>query len=574
MSKILNKFSKIITQPKNRGAAQAMLYALGLSPNDLNKPQIGVCSMWYDGNPCNSKLNIIQDKIKCSISKTKQIPMRFNTIGVSDGMSMGTFGMRYSLPSRELIADSIETIMSAQHYDGLVCIPGCDKNLPGSVMGMMRLNRPSCVVYGGSMRPQNHNGNTLDIVSAFESFGSYLKGDINDKERQSIVENSCDSKQCGSCSGFYTANTMACLIEVMGLSLPNSSSNMSLSKEKFNECDEIGSIMKHLIENDIRPRDIVTKKSLENAIRMLYAIGGSTNAIIHILAIAQEANIDFSVEDCKKWEHIPVLTNMKPHGIYCMSDLNKIGGTSVLCKYLIEEGILDGSTQTITGKSLWDNVSGYKSLFINDVHHNDDKSIVPVRHCSQNQIINSTKSPFKRDSHIKILKGLLAPNGCISKIYSEHHEFNGRAIVFNSEDEMLNSLQNGNIKKDHFIILRYQGESIGCPEMLAPTSALVGYFGNEQPPPLATDGRFSGGSKGILVAHLPDAYKNGSPTALIEDDDIITVSTVNNTIEICVDPEKLKRRKPKNVPPILQNKGYLNKFNKLVGSIESGYSTT
>lgn len=555
-NKILNLFSRTITQPKHRGAAQAMLYALGLSPSDLEKPQIGICSMWYDGNPCNSKLNILQNKVKKSVSDVDYIPMRFNTVGVSDGMSMGTKGMRYSLPSRELIADSIETIVSAQHYDGLVCIPGCDKNLPGSLMGMMRLNRPSCLVYGGSMRPQTLKGSKLDIVSAFETFGQYLSGDINDGQRQKIIQHACDSKKCGSCSGFYTANTMACLIEVMGLSLPNSSSNMSLSEEKLQECGQIGEVLQNLIEKDQKPRDIVTKESFMNAVKMLYVVGGSTNAIIHLLAVAREASIDFTLDDCQKLESTAVLLNMKPHGKYCMWDLYNAGGTGALCKYLIEKNILNGDTMTITGRTLWENVKE-----------------ISTEKIEQRDLLFPCTKPFKQDSHIKILKGVLAPSGCVSKIYSEEGEFSGEAIVFDSEEEMLSALKEGKITKKHFIILRYQGESIGCPEMLAPTSALVGYFGRDTPPPFATDGRFSGGSKGILVAHLPDAYNIYSPTARIKNGDKISISTKTNSIDIDVPYMEFRNRELKPMPQMKIGNGYLNKFNRLVGTIETGYST-
>lgn len=553
----LNKYSRVITQNIENGAAQSMLYSLGLNNEDMKKPQVGVCSMWYKGNPCNSKLNILSNHVANSVDKEKMLSMNFNTIGISDGISMGTKGMRYSLPSRDLISDSIESVVNGLHYDSLICIPGCDKNLPGSVMAMSITDRPSFMIYGGSMRPTylDDEYNKLDIVSSFEAYGKYINKEITNEKRQQIVESSCD-KQCGSCSGLYTANTMAMIFETMGLTLPNSSSSMSLSKEKINECSLAGETIYNLMKEDLRPSELINKKSFDNAIKMLYLTGGSTNAIIHLLAIAKVANVKLTLEDFTKHENTPVLLNMKPHGTNVMNDLYNIGGTSSFIKYLIESNLIDGNCLTITGNTLYENVREYPIL-------------------SQNQdVVFPKQSPFKSESHIKVLKGNLAPEGCVSKISSDKgRNITKKAIVFNSEDEMMKSLKSHEIKKGNFVILRYQGESTGCPEMLKPTSALVGYFGNEAPP-LATDGRFSGGSHGILICHLPDAYKENSITSIIENDDIITINLDKNSITLNVEEEDVNNRLKSVIKPKLDIEiGYLSKFNRLVGGIDSGYST-
>tara|TARA_B100001093_G_C26805537_1_gene1005314 strand:+ start:67 stop:1743 length:1677 start_codon:yes stop_codon:yes gene_type:complete len=550
----LNKYSRVITQPKERGAAQAMLYALGLTKQDMKKPQVGVCSMWYQGNPCNCNLNFLSDSISKSISKEDMLAMQFNTIGISDGISMGTEGMKYSLPSRDLISDSIESVVKGMHYDALVCIPGCDKNLPGSVMAMIQLNRPSLMVYGGSMKPSEPD--KYDIVSAFESYGQYLSGEITDEERQKIVSSACN-KGCGSCSGFYTANTMASLFEVMGISLPNSSSNMNMSRSKLLETDEIGSAIKNLLIQDIKPKDILTKQAFKNAITMLYAIGGSTNAVIHLLAIAQVGGIELTLDDFSELENVPVLLNMKPHGKYVMDDLDKLGGTSIVIKYLIDLDLIDGSLITVTGKTLEENVA-----------HIDTKDYIN----ENKDIILPVEFPFKDESHITILKGNLAVDGCISKISSKDKFFEAPLIVFDSEEEMLEALKEDKIKRKDMILLRYQGESIGCPEMLTPTSALIGYFG-ENPPILATDGRFSGGSHGILIANLPDAYKPDNLTRILKNGDKVQIDLTNNKIDVMLDHQVIQQRLNNTPVKKLNQDGYLNKFKKLVGNIETGYCT-
>jgi dihydroxy-acid dehydratase len=552
----INKFSCEITQKKERGAAQAMLYSLGLTKNDMNKAQVAVASMWYSGNPCNSKLNIYSDAISSSIQRSdKMIPMQFNTIGVSDGISMGTPGMRYSLPSRELIADSIETVVSAQHYDGVICIPGCDKNLPGSLMGISRLNRPSLIVYGGSMRSTEYKGTKLDIVSAFESYGKYTSGKISEDERLDIIQNSCD-KGCGSCSGLYTANTMAVCLETLGMMLPNSSSSSPGTIEKSKECMDTGNVIQNLLEKDIKPSDILTKESFLNAITATYAFGGSTNAVIHLLACANSAGIDLKLDDFQNLNHIPVILNMKPHGEYVMYDLSKIGGTARVTKYLIQKGLLNGNCLTVTGNTLWENV----------------KDCEDMEFITQNLVLPLEK-PFKNDGHIKILKGNLSPNGCLSKIYKKEKVFKGKTCVFDNENDMVKALSNNEIKQDSFVIIRYQGESIGCPEMLTPTSALIGHFGSENAPPLATDGRFSGGSHGILIAHLPDAYKKNSLTRIIENNDNIEINLSTNEINLLVDNEQIKERLNNTPQKKLNVSGYLKKFSKLCGTFQDGYIT-
>ena len=551
----LNKYSSEITQKKERGAAQAMLYALGLTKDDLNQAQIGVASMWYSGNPCNSKLNIFSDIISKSIKTRYMLPMQFNTIGVSDGISMGTDGMRYSLPSRELIADSIETVVNAQHYDGVVCIPGCDKNLPGSLMGISRLNRPSLIVYGGSMKSTKYKDMNLDIVSAFESYGKYMSGKITEKERLDIIQNSCN-KGCGAWSGLYTANTMAVCLETLGMMLPNSSSSSPGTFEKEKECNSIGSVMKNLLEKDIKPSDILTRESFLNAIIMTYAFGGSTNAVIHLLACANSIGINLVLDDFQKLNHIPVILNMKPHGEYVMYDLSKIGGTARVTKYLIQKGLINGNCLTITGNTLWENVEGCE-----DMDFTNQNLVLPL------------ENPFKSDGHIKILKGNLSPNGCLSKIYKKDKIFKGKACVFDNENDMVKALNNNEIKTDSFVIIRYQGESIGCPEMLTPTSALIGHFGKDKAPPLATDGRFSGGSHGILIAHLPDAYKKDSLTRIIKNNDNIEINLSTNEINLLVNNSEIENRLKEYPLKELNVSGYLKKFSKLCGTFENGYIT-
>jgi len=554
MVKGLNRYSKIITENNESGAAQAMLYSLGLTKADLKKPQVGIGAVAYASNPCNAKLGGLSNKVRKSVGVSGLLPFPFSTIGVSDGISMGTFGMNYSLPSRDLIADGFESICRAHHYDALIAIPGCDKNLPGVAQALFTLNRPGFIIYGGSMPPNNYAGKELDIVSAFEAYGQLMSKEIGQSEYNNVIHNACN-RDCGSCSGLYTANTMAAILEVMGLTLPNSSSNPSQSKEKNQEIVQSGEIIKNLLYHDIKPLDIVSRESFMNAIKMLYVTGGSTNAIIHLLSMANTAGITLTLRDFSNLSDLPVLLNMKPHGQHMMYHLHQNGGMSMLIKYLIDNDIIDGSLPTITGNSLVENVSHINSQ---DINHD---------------IIYPIEQPFHQNSHIKILKGNLAPKGCVTKITSAENVFLGEAKVFDSGDDMLESLQSGSIKSNNFIIIRYQGESVGCPEMLRPTSALAGYFGVGKTPPLATDGRFSGGSHGILVCHLEDAYKEGSVTALIQDGDPIIMDLSKNTISLEISNTVLAARQQNHKSKKPELSGFLKKFSKCVGDISVGYHT-
>ncbi len=587
-SKLLNKHSKIITNNIQSGPAQAMLYALNLTKKDMNKPQIGIGSVWYESNPCNSHIDTISNRISSKFKNSDMIGFKFNSIGVSDGISMGTKGMQYSLLSRELIADNFETICRAHHYDGLISIPGCDKNLPGVLMAMCRINRPSFIIYGGSMKPNNYNNKELDIVSAFESYGMYLKGDINKNEYQNILENSCN-KKCGSCSGLYTANTMASIFEVMGITLPNSSTNPANSIEKMKEADDSYKIIHNLLKKNIRPSDILTKESFINGIKMIFVTGGSTNAIIHLIAISKNIGINITLDDFNKYNNIPVLLNMKPHGKYMMYHLHKIGGMSIFIKYLIDIGIINGNILTITGKTLKENVNDNKFIeeynnficnqycasypIINYYTETGDliKSSKEFNYTLPLNIIHTIENPFKNNSHIRILKGNISPKGSISKLYDDKIKIiKGKVKVYYNENDMIKSLNNGEINNNNIILILGQGETVGCPEMLKPTGALVGYFKNNVPP-LLTDGRFSGGSKGILVAHLQDIYKKNSLTSIIKNNDIIEIDFNNNKINLLIDEKEiiLRKKNVKHYKP--KYNGVLYKFSKYSGDIDNGY---
>lgn len=556
----MNRFSQVITQPRIKGAAQSMLYALGLTPKDMNKAQIGIGTVYYDSNPCNAKLNILSKKIQNSINSynDKMIGFKYNTIGVSDGISMGTSGMNYSLPSRELIADSIETITGAHHYDGLICVPGCDKNIPACLMALLRLDRPGFIIYGGSMQPSYYNNSKLDIVSSFESYGLLLKNMISENEYDDIIQNACHG-DCGSCAGLYTANTMAAILEVMGITLPNSSSNPSLSIEKYKECENSGAIMNHLLKNNITPRKIITKESFNNAIKLTYLLGGSTNAVIHLLAIAKQCNIDLKLTDFNNFAEIPVMTNMKPHGEYVMHDLHKNGGMTSLLKYFIDEGYINGDLPTINGNTLIEN--------INKMYYDENVT----------KIIKN----MKETSHIKILYGTLAPNGCVVKVYNENIQpYYNSICVYDSESEFITDLKNGEISNNRAILIRYQGESVGCPEMLNATSALIGYFGEENVPPLLTDGRFSGGSRGILVAHLPDANKKDSITRYLKTGDMLYININEKKLEVFlqenIEKRELEVNNSNNNDVMIKSdmsNSYIKKYGKLASNIKYGYST-
>jgi len=561
----LNKYSKIITQNKSQGASQSMLYAVGLRKKDMKKPQICVFSNWFDSNPCNMHLNKLQNIVKDTLNKNNLIGFRTNSCGVSDGISMGTIGMQYSLPSRELIADSYESVMYGHSYDGSITIPGCDKNIPGCLIGMIRVNRPSFMIYGGSIRPGKYKNKDVDIVSAFQSYGQYLKGEINDNERTDLLM-SCCHEDGGACGGMYTANTMALATEVMGLTLPNSSSNPANSLEKIEECKIANVIIKNMMKYNITPSKILTKRSFENAIRLILAVGGSTNAIIHLLAIAKTANIDLTLHDFETLSRItPIIGNFKPSGKYLMNDLYKIGGSASLIKYLISKNIIDGHCLTITGKTLHDNLKHIENLennttFLNNIHDN---------------VITSIETPFKKEGNFKILKGNLSPDGCVAKISgNEKNYFKGKVKVFNNENDMIKSLENGKIKEGNIIVINYQGPvgGPGMPEMLKPTSALVGY-GLEGKVALITDGRFSGGSCGLIIGHVTPEAQCGGLIGILEDNDEIIINIKENKIDVNLNDDIINKRFlnfNKYTPKKRKINQYLIKYSKLVSSATNG----
>jgi dihydroxy-acid dehydratase len=553
-----NKFSRVITKDDSQPAAQAMLHAIGLSEEDFDKPFIGIGSTGYEGNPCNMHLNDLSVKIKNSISATDYIGLIFNTIGVSDGISMGTFGMRYSLPSRDIIADSMETVVQAMSYDGLVTVVGCDKNMPGALMAMLRLDRPSVLVYGGTIDSGCYNNKELDVVSAFEAWGEKVSGKIDDREYKNVIKNACPG--AGACGGMYTANTMASAIEALGMSLPYNSSNPAISNEKVSECAQIGSAMKLLIEKDIKPSDIVTKKSLENALRLITVLGGSTNAVLHFLAISRAANLDLSIDYFQEIsDSTPYIANLKPSGKYLMKDLHKIGGVPSVLKYMLENKMLNGDCMTVTGKTIEENLSKIKSP---DLKSTD--------------IIFPLSNPIKESGHIQILKGNLAEQGCVAKITGkEGLKFSGPAKVFDSEFECLTAISESKVNKGEVVVIRYEGPKggPGMPEMLKPTSAIMG-AGLGKHVALITDGRFSGGTHGFVVGHIvPEAY-DGGVIAIVENGDMITIDSENNQIFVDITDDEIKNRiKNWSKPDLKIKKGILYKYVKSVSNASSGCVT-
>ncbi len=547
----LNNASKAITQDLSQGASQAMLYAAGFSKDDMNKPQVCIFSNWFDSNPCNMHLKKLQDEVKSSFQFLKGL--RVNSVGVSDGISMGTIGMKYSLPSRELIADSYESTMMGHSYDSAVTIPGCDKNIPGALMGMIRVNRPSMMVYGGTIRSGNYCNKPVDIVSAFQSYGEYLKGDLNEKERDELLQVCCD-KDGGACGGMYTANTMAIASEVLGFTLPNSSSNPANSEEKIQECNSIENFVVNMLENDITPKSILSKKSFENAIKAIVSVGGSTNAIIHLLAIAHEANISLKLDDFERIsKSTPIIGNFKPSGEYLMEDLYNKGGTSGLVKYLINSNIIEGDAMTITGKTLEENLNHF------DLIEPD------------NDLIFSLDKPIKNEGNFKILNGNLATNGAVAKISGkEENYFKGPAKVFISEDDMIKALENGKIKEGNVVVISHQGPTggPGMPEMLKPTSALVGY-GLEGKVALITDGRFSGGSCGFIVGHISPEARKGGMIGYLKDGDEIIIDINKNKISVDLDMNEALERSGTNIVN-KYNKGYIGKYSRLVSQSHLG----
>lgn len=553
----LNRFSKTVTQDPTQPAAQAMLHAVGLSKDDLKKAQVGIASTGYDGNPCNMHLNNLANYVKKGIRESELIGLVFNTIGVSDGISMGTPGMRYSLPSRDLIADSIETVVNAQSYDAVIPVVGCDKNMPGALIAMCRLNRPSIMVYGGSIAPGFYNGKKLDVVSAFEALGEKVAGKITNEEFDNIVENACPG--AGACGGMYTANTMSSAIEALGMSLPYSSSNPAMSKNKTDECISVGNAIKILLEKDIKPSDIITKKSIENALTLVMVLGGSTNAVLHFLAITKAAGIEFNLEDFQRIsDKTPFLADLRPSGKFVMEDLHNEGGTPAVMKMLLEEGFIHGDCLTVTGKTVAENLENIKRINL------EQKIIAPIN------------NPIKSSGHIQILYGNLAPEGSVAKITGkEGIFFKGKARVFDSEYETNTAIIEGKIKKGDVVVIRYEGPQggPGMPEMLKPTSAIMGAgLGNEVA--LITDGRFSGGTHGFVVGHITPEAQVGGPIALIKDNDEIIIDVANKTLEVVLSNEELaERKKIWKAPPLKFNKGVLYKYAKLVSSASEGCIT-
>ena len=553
-----NKFSRVVTKDDSQPAAQAMLHAIGLSEEDFDKPFIGIASTGYEGNPCNMHLNDLSVKIKNSISASEYVGLIFNTIGVSDGISMGTFGMRYSLPSRDIIADSMETVVQAMSYDGLVTVVGCDKNMPGALMAMLRLDRPSILVYGGTIDSGCYNNKELDVVSAFEAWGEKVSGKIDNKEYKNVIKNACPG--AGACGGMYTANTMASAIEALGMSLPYNSSNPAISNEKVSECAQLGSAIKLLIEKDIKPSDIVTKKSLENALRLITVLGGSTNAVLHFLAISRAANLDLSIDYFQEIsDSTPYIANLKPSGKYLMKDLHKIGGVPSVLKYMLENNMLNGDCMTVTGKTLEENLSKIKSP---DLKSSD--------------IIFPLSNPIKESGHIQILKGNLAEQGCVAKITGkEGLKFSGPAKVFDSEFECLTAIAESRVNKGDVVVIRYEGPKggPGMPEMLKPTSAIMG-AGLGKDVALITDGRFSGGTHGFVVGHIvPEAF-DGGVIAIVENGDMITIDSENNQIFVDLSDNEIKNRiKNWSKPDLKINKGILYKYVKSVSNASNGCVT-
>jgi len=554
----LNKYSKTITQDETQPAAQAMLYGIGLTDDDLKKAQVGVVSMGYDGNTCNMHLNDLAKLVKQGVWDNDLVGLIFNTIGVSDGISNGTEGMRYSLVSRDIIADSIEAVCGAQYYDALIALPGCDKNMPGSLIAMGRLNRPAIMVYGGTIAPGHHNGQDLNIVSAFEALGQKLAGTITDEDFKSIVKGSCPG--AGACGGMYTANTMASAIEALGMSLPYSASNPALSQEKKDECLAAGKAIRLLLEKDIKPKDIMTRKAFENAIVVIMALGGSTNAVLHLIAMAKSVDVEITQDDFQTISNrVPVLADFKPSGKYLMQDLHKYGGVPAVMKYLLEQGLIHGDCLTVTGKTVDENLAPVPSLDF-----------------SAQQIIRPIDNPIKPTGHLQILYGNLAEGGSVAKISGKEGErFAGPARVYDGEFELIAGIRSGKVKAGDVVVIRYVGPKggPGMPEMLKPTSAIIG-AGLGKSVALITDGRFSGGTHGFVVGHItPEAFDGGT-IALVKDNDQIEIDVTTNTINLRVDEQELAARRAQWTQPNLKaTKGILFKYAKHVKTAADGCVT-
>ena len=553
----LNKYSRAVTQDPTQPAAQAMLHAIGLTDEDFQKPLIGIASTGYEGNPCNMHLNELAANIKLGINKQSLVGLIFNTIGVSDGISMGTPGMRFSLPSRDIIADSIETVVQAMSYDGVVTVVGCDKNMPGALMALLRLNRPSILVYGGTIAAGCHNDKELDVVSAFEAWGEKVAGTIDEKEYKNVIRKACPG--AGACGGMYTANTMASAIEACGMALPFNASNPAISKDKKDECMSLGESLKNIIVKDLKPRDIVTHKSIENALRLISVLGGSTNAVLHFLAIAKAANINLTIDDFQKIsDNTPFLADLKPSGKYLMKDLHNVGGVPAVMKYMLELGMLHGDCITVTGKTLAENLANVPSLKDNQ------------------DIIRTIEKPIKSTGHIRILKGNLAPGGSVAKITGkEGLIFKGAARVFNGEYEANDGIRKGIVKAGEVVVIRYEGPKggPGMPEMLKPTAAIMG-AGLGKSVALITDGRFSGGTHGFVVGHIVPEAQEGGAIALIKNGDLITIDAKKNTISVDLSDDELSARREKWIqPPLKFEQGILFKYIKNVSTASMGCVT-
>jgi dihydroxy-acid dehydratase len=552
-----NKFSSRITKPKSQGASQAMLYATGLTEKDMEKPEVGIASVWFEGNPCNMHLLTLAEKAKEGVAAAGLVGMRFNTIGVSDGISMGTEGMSFSLQSRDLIADSIETVMSAQWYDANISIPGCDKNMPGCLIAMARLNRPALMIYGGTIRAGHLDGKKLDVISAFQSYGEFISGSIPEEKRQSIVRLSCPG--AGACGGMYTANTMASAIEALGMSLPYSSSTPATDPGKLDECFRAGAAIKNLLERDIKPRDIMTRAAFENAMVLISVLGGSTNAVLHLIAMARAAGISLTIDDFQAVSNrVPLLADFKPSGQYVMEDLQAVGGIPGVIKMLLEAGLFDGDCLTVTGKTVRENVKDLPGLKAGQ------------------EIVRPLSNPIKSTGHIQILKGNLAPEGSVAKITGkEGLRFSGPANVFDSEEAMLEALEKKSIHKGDVIVIRFEGPKggPGMPEMLTPTSAIMG-AGLGKDVALITDGRFSGGSHGFLVGHVTPEAQEGGPIALVRTGDQITIDTEKNLLHADVSDQEFAARKSQwRMPPYKATRGTLAKYIRLVKNASTGCVT-
>jgi dihydroxy-acid dehydratase len=554
----INQYSKTLTQDPTQPAAQAMLYGIGLSKSDLDKAQVGIVSMGYEGNTCNMHLNDLAKTVKDGVTNADLVGLIFHTIGVSDGMSNGTDGMRYSLVSRDLIADSIETVCGAQYYDGLIAVPGCDKNMPGSIIAMGRLNRPAIMVYGGTIAAGHYNGKSLNIVSAFEALGERMTGQLNDKDFEGIIQNACPG--AGACGGMYTANTMASAIEALGMSLPYSSSNPALSSEKSEECMSAGKAIRILLEKDIKPSDIMTKAAFKNALVVVTVLGGSTNAVLHLIAMAKSVGLRLTLDDIQKVSDVtPFLANLKPSGQYLMEDLHFIGGVPAVMKYLLDQGMIDGSCLTVTGKTTAENLAD-----------------VPIPDFENQDIFYPIHHAIKPTGHLQMLYGNLAEAGSVAKITGKEGElFCGPARVFDAEKSLIEGIQNGRVKKGDVVVIRYVGPkgAPGMPEMLKPTAALIG-AGLGKSVALITDGRFSGGTHGFVVGHITPEASEGGNIALVQDDDIITIDVLKKMIQLeLTDLELQKRRQEWTSPPPAASKGVLFKYIKSVKSASEGCVT-